>query len=291
MAKHPKQWAIKGQFAWQPIDIKTSPVWEILGLAERRVLDRIELELARHAGKDNGNLPVTFDDFQRYGIDRKAIGPALRVIGALGVAQITEHGRAGNADFRKPNLFRLTYRPTNDGETWKDPTDEWRNIKTKKEARALARAARLTSEKLSNSMVGISPNPVGKSLPRIGRKFPPQTSKPPAKSIVGKTTLLSRELQYRKREAEAKPAPGTAVTARVLVFPVPDEPSPASERDSEKLPWSTPTITELPYACVYCGGDDGKTFKYKINQRRGVWLHRGQCQRWYMRKNVQRAAI
>jgi len=31
---------------------------------------------------------------------------------ALGFVEITEHGRAGNAEHRTPNKFRLTHMPT-----------------------------------------------------------------------------------------------------------------------------------------------------------------------------------
>jgi hypothetical protein len=34
-----------------------------LSLSARRVLDRIEIELAKHGGVENGRLPVTYDDF------------------------------------------------------------------------------------------------------------------------------------------------------------------------------------------------------------------------------------
>jgi hypothetical protein len=100
-------------------------------------LDRIEIELADHGGADNGKLPVTYDDFERYGIHRHAIGPAIREVVALGFVEITEAGRAGNAEWRKPNLFRLTYRPTK-----YEATNEWEKIKTPGEAEAIAQAAR-----------------------------------------------------------------------------------------------------------------------------------------------------
>jgi hypothetical protein len=99
-------------------------------------LDRLEIELADHGGKDNGRLPCTFADFERYGIDRHAIAPAIREVVALGFVEVTEAGRAGNAEFRKPNLFRLTYRPTKYA-----PTEEWSKI-TEEEAFIIARAAR-----------------------------------------------------------------------------------------------------------------------------------------------------
>src|SRR6478752_5794871 len=72
-------------------------------------LDRIEIEHADHGGNDNGRLPVTYDDFECYGIHRHAIAPAIRETVALGFAEITERGRAGNAEFRSPHKFRLTY--------------------------------------------------------------------------------------------------------------------------------------------------------------------------------------
>ena len=86
-----------------------SPAWSVLSLSARRVLDRIEIEHADHGGNDNGRLPVTYDDFERDGIHRHAIGPAIRETVALGFAEITERGRAGNAEFRSPHKFRLTY--------------------------------------------------------------------------------------------------------------------------------------------------------------------------------------
>jgi hypothetical protein len=64
---------------------------------------------------------------------------------ALGFVEITEAGRAGNAEFRKPNLFRLTYLHTQVG-----PTDEWQKI-SENEADAIARTARSsTASKTQN---------------------------------------------------------------------------------------------------------------------------------------------
>jgi len=100
--------SIGEQFAPHTISMLRSPAWRTLTLSARRVLDRIEIELADHGGTDNGKLPVTYDDFVRYGVHRHAIAPAIREVVALGFVEITEPGRAGNADWRKPNLFRLT---------------------------------------------------------------------------------------------------------------------------------------------------------------------------------------
>jgi hypothetical protein len=134
--------AIGEQFAPRTIRMLRSPAWRVLSLSARRVLDRIEIELADHGGADNGKLPVTYDDCERYGIHRHAIGPAIREAVALGFLEVTEHGRAGNAEWRKPNLFRLAYRNT----AYDGPTDEWARIETDEQAEAIASAARLASQ-------------------------------------------------------------------------------------------------------------------------------------------------
>ena len=159
---------INGQFAARLIEMLESPAFRALSLSGHRILARLEIELAHHGGNDNGRLPVTYDDFQAYGIDRHAIGPAIREVAALGFLEITQRGRAGNAEYRTPNMFRITYRPTNDAE----PSDEWRRIKTHEEAAAIAGNARVpikqarkaASKKKNKNQWGKIPSSVGGSL-------------------------------------------------------------------------------------------------------------------------------
>ncbi len=132
---------IQGQFAARTIDMLESPAFRVLSLSARRVLDRLEIELAHHGGQDNGKLPCTYQHFHEYGIHRHAIGPGIRECVALGFIEITERGRAGNAEFRTPNLFRLTYKPTR----VEGPTDDWRIVGSIEGADALARSARKAS--------------------------------------------------------------------------------------------------------------------------------------------------
>jgi hypothetical protein len=116
-----------------------SPAWGELSLSARRVIDRISIELAHHGGNDNGRLPVTFEDFEAYGIHHDAIAPAIREAEALGFIRVTEHGRGGNAEYRQSNLFFLTFINSRSS---KAPTHEWRKIKTVEEAKAIAKSAR-----------------------------------------------------------------------------------------------------------------------------------------------------
>jgi len=67
---------INRQFASHAIEMLRSPAWRVLSLSARRVLDRLAIELADHGGFQRAGLPVMFDDFEQYGIDRACIAPA-----------------------------------------------------------------------------------------------------------------------------------------------------------------------------------------------------------------------
>jgi hypothetical protein len=132
-----------GSFAGRLVEMLESWPYRVLSLSAHRVLSRIEVEFMHHAGTENGKLPVTFDQFVEYGIERGCIAPAIRELVALGFIEVTEHGVAGNADERRPNLFRLTFR--NCEGVLSDGSHEWRRIKSLDEAKALANAARKAS--------------------------------------------------------------------------------------------------------------------------------------------------
>jgi hypothetical protein len=133
--KHAK---IGSQFAPRTIDMLRSPAMGALSLTGRRILDRLEIEMADHGGTDNGSLPCMYEDFERFGIDRHQIAPGIAEVIALGFVRVMRPGRAGNAEYRLPTLYRLTYRHT--AET--GPTDEWNQIATDGKARDLVTAAR-----------------------------------------------------------------------------------------------------------------------------------------------------
>jgi hypothetical protein len=132
---------INGQWSARLIEMLESPAYRVLSLAAHRLISRIEIELASHGGNDNGRLPVTYQDFLDYGVHRDAVAPAIREAEALGFIQVTEHGRGGNAEYRQPNKFFLTFAHGRDS-LRNPPPHNWRKIKTLDEAKAIARAAR-----------------------------------------------------------------------------------------------------------------------------------------------------
>jgi hypothetical protein len=163
-----------------------SPAWRTLTLSARRVLDRIEIEHLHHGLAENGRLPVTFDDFVRYGIERHGIAPAIRQCEALGFIEITQSGRAGNADFRRPNMFRLTYLPTY--HTGESETNEWSRIETMEAAKMLARNARNSGIKKQKPSAG-KPTNTSAGKPTTKPQFHSGETRTTAK--VGKPALLS----------------------------------------------------------------------------------------------------
>jgi hypothetical protein len=48
-------------------------------------------------GAENGDLQATYDQFEAYGVDRKAIGPAIRELTALGFLEANGRNRAGSS--------------------------------------------------------------------------------------------------------------------------------------------------------------------------------------------------
>jgi hypothetical protein len=86
-------------------------------------------------------LPVTFRDFNEYGIHWNSIAPAIREAEALGLIRITQQGIASNKEFRIPNMFALTHLATDKNPK---PTEDWKRIKTIEEAEEIAAEARKT---------------------------------------------------------------------------------------------------------------------------------------------------
>jgi len=206
---------IDGPFAPRPIAMLQSPAMRALSLTGRRILDRLEIELANHGGKDNGKLPVTHADFRRFGIDHDAVGPGLREVEALGFIEITVRGIAGNAAHRSPNRFRLTYRPAG-GES---ETNDWRQITTIEEATEIAAKARTSKPKNYSTVRGKRKSSArstqsGKTQKpvRVSRTtksgfqsgFPGLKARNPQSGNPG---LLSRYLAMSKRDEEVGPPP------------------------------------------------------------------------------------
>jgi hypothetical protein len=137
---------INGQWSPRFIEMLESPAYRELSLSAHRLISRIEIELASHGGNDNGRLPVTKQDFIHYGISSpRLIASAIREAEALGFIRVTQRGRGGNAEYRQPNHFLLTFANGRDSRA-NPPSHDWRKVKTTEEAEAIATAARKSKD-------------------------------------------------------------------------------------------------------------------------------------------------
>jgi hypothetical protein len=94
-------------------------------LFARRVVERVMIEHMQHGGADNGNLPVTYDDFQSYGIRRASIKQGISISEELGWIDIVQPGLRGHGKARRPTRYGLTWLPRGD---WTPASDRWRTV-------------------------------------------------------------------------------------------------------------------------------------------------------------------
>jgi hypothetical protein len=150
---------IRIQFAWQPTEMLASPAYRVLSLSAHRVLDRIQIELGCHAGRDNGRLTVTYEDF---------VAAQTATQSRQQFASLRRWAFSRSQSMVAPGMLSLdrrTFRPTEAG----DAADEWRRIETVEKATAIAKAARKSArtavkkEKLTHGLRPLAGHRNGKA--------------------------------------------------------------------------------------------------------------------------------
>ena len=240
----PRRGSISGAFAWRLIEMLESPAHRALSLSARRVLDRLEIELYRHGGKpeENGRLASTYDHFVEFGIERHAIGPAIREAVALGFVQITRQGCAGNAGYRQPTWYRLTYRHAGSD---KHTTDDWRRIETVKEANMIAKAARFprSGRRYKNK------SPVRETLTGASAGNPTNRGSSPVRETPTTGPVRETPTTSISREGRSRLTPPALATPAADYAPAVDDPLPSNAltqfAPGPKLVWTKPIVREL----------------------------------------------
>lgn len=129
-------------FIWITRRMVESPAYRAMSGGAHKILGRIALEHMMHAGTRNGELIVTYNDFQRYGIRRPSVRPFLAEAIVLGFVHRTVEGRTSYGDIEGAAAqYRLTWLPTKDGAK---ATNEWSRYTSVEEATAAVAAARAT---------------------------------------------------------------------------------------------------------------------------------------------------
>lgn len=214
-----RETSFSGQFAGRLIEMLELPAYRVLSLAAHRMLDRLDVELGHHGGTENGNLIVTYRQFEAYGIHKDSVGPAQRELEALGFIEITERGCAGNAGFGKPNKFRLTFHPAEGAPS--DGSHEWRRFKTIEDAERAKEEARETPPQNSANRGG---RRVRKQKPTPGfqQNSPPETLGGPPPETMGE----------KPGNPSKCPIPETMGT--IYISPLPSTAAPATHRRSRR---------------------------------------------------------
>jgi hypothetical protein len=126
-------------WVWFTLDVFQSDAWSAMPLCARRVVERVMIEHMQHGGKDNGSLPVTYDDFQAYGIRRASIKQGISISQELGWIDIVQPGLRGHGIARRATRYGLTWLPRSD---WTPASDRWRAV-TPEAAQQVLRRQRL----------------------------------------------------------------------------------------------------------------------------------------------------
>ena len=136
-------------WVWATTAMLASPAWRALSRSAIQVIIRIWIEHSQHGGRDNGRLPVTFDNFEEFGIDRKNIKASLDEAEALGFIFRTEKGRRAFGTVPgKSSRYGLTWIGVSSATNIEGPGNEWRGIadgNAAKERVAKVRAARVAA--------------------------------------------------------------------------------------------------------------------------------------------------
>jgi hypothetical protein len=231
-----KRNAIAEAWVAYPCTMIESPAMRLLSLSAIRVMHRLEVEHMHNGGAENGRLIVTYDQFVEWGVNRNAIGPAIRELIALGFVEIAEKGCAGNENLRRAHRFRLTYVNTKKRE---QPTNDWRKIETVEEAEAMARTSRGETD------------PRARDLGRRGGRARSQKSK----SSQQNHDWLSQQNHDQNSEIPVSKTMTTKPSQQNHDYYLylgghsvsvgPPHPDPAIPSLPAKLPWTKPVVREL----------------------------------------------
>jgi hypothetical protein len=140
--------ALTDHFVMHSYTLRTSPGWRALPDNARRIVMALEEEHMRYGGTRNGRLALTYKQLSnKAGVRLASVSLAIRQACAVRLVEVTRVGHLTENGAKFPSTYRLTHvwsrKPGEKGSAAGVPaTDEWRQIATDEEARAVLEAAR-----------------------------------------------------------------------------------------------------------------------------------------------------
>lgn len=124
VAKATKPPKDQGGWFWTTNLLYDSPAYQSLSASALRALQRILREHSAHAGKENGRLKITHNDFVRVNVHKDSVANAIKELVFKGLIRIEQKGRGGRWT-PAPTLFRLTFIGDFEGAP---ATNEWMKV-------------------------------------------------------------------------------------------------------------------------------------------------------------------
>jgi hypothetical protein len=247
-------------WAWFTREMLESLSWRALNLASRRVVERVIIEHLKHGGTQNGDLPVTFADFQESGVPRCLIKASIELAVALGWIDVVERGVRGYGPARRPTRYGLTWLPRAD---WTAASNRWRLQTWESIEKALV--AFETARRRANGKRNFPrlPRPNRKAefrLPRPNRKIQNTgEALPPPSELLSRVrpsrpsfSSAEQGASGRTPQAGESSARASTVASSSLSSTLKSSRAAklrASSRTKKsaaaKLPWSAPTVVEV----------------------------------------------
>ena len=123
-------------FVAHTAELLNSPAWRYRSLYAMRLIDRLELEHAKHNGLENGYLKLTYRQMQQARIHSDFIEATLEEVETLGLVTITHRGAYAGGARNNPSTYRLNYLPwkfvrATGAPVYYAPNDEWQHYSGK----------------------------------------------------------------------------------------------------------------------------------------------------------------
>lgn len=124
--------------SWVPhtAELLASPAWRYRSVNAVRFISLLELEHARHNGRENGFLKVTWRQMRKGDIGSDYIADTIAEVEGSGLVTVTHRGSYAGGAINNPSTYQLNYLP------WKfvpavgaplyyAPNDEWASYQGK----------------------------------------------------------------------------------------------------------------------------------------------------------------
>jgi len=122
-------------FCWYTREMLLSDAFREASINCRRFITALEVENMSHAGTENGNLKIPYNQLERWWhIPRRLIRQTIDEAIERGLIEERRSGWRLSYAKSMPNTYRLTFRPTREGAPpqSRPPTNEWRKYRSPK---------------------------------------------------------------------------------------------------------------------------------------------------------------